>query len=471
MILVRPASRSQHGNALAPVLIIIGALAISALVFFFYTRGKIDVTRAEGENTAAELPANSGKATPPPAETLAQNSGKSADTTPAPPAPKTFTKPVELAQQVTKLLSTGDLPAAAKLIAPDDTTQQGAVLEILKKTFHELGFKAGLAADAHLIGQINNMIRVAIPILPPAAGASPVRIILDLERDPLHGWKAAQIHLPMELESALAALPPSPANAAGAASNAFITINRGPDALVLASDFVNSLLRLDYLGAQTFVDLNKISPVKLAALCIVFEEGKYRLPDDRALVATVATEETSWVIVRVVSGVTDTSTEFGLEMEKTSEKWRVGGLNLSKLLSDNAKASSPNDVAYTPLVTNPKGGESIALFFELNQAVLHPRAQKQLDIVASILKSSPQKKLKIGGYTDALGSDDYNLELSKNRAEAVKQYFLTHGVPATQVETTGFGKSLPLSPNLKPDGSDNPEGRSRNRRAEILLDF
>ncbi len=103
--------------------------------------------------------------------------------------------------------------------------------------------------------------------------------------------------------------------------------------------------------------------------------------------------------------------------------------------------------------------------------MLHPRAQAQLNIVASILKASPSKNLKIGGHTDAKGSDQYNVALSQRRAAAVKQYFLDQGVPPLQVETVGFGKALPLSPNANPDGSDNPEGRSRNRRAEILLDF
>jgi outer membrane protein OmpA-like peptidoglycan-associated protein len=113
----------------------------------------------------------------------------------------------------------------------------------------------------------------------------------------------------------------------------------------------------------------------------------------------------------------------------------------------------------------------VALYFEYDSAVLHPRAEKQLDIVSNILKAASHKKLRIGGHTDAKGSDTYNIDLSQRRATAVKQYILSRGVPEEQVETIGFGKSSPLSPNVNPDGSDNPEGRSRNRRAEILLDF
>ncbi len=501
MIHARPASRTPRGNALAPVLLIVGALAISTLVFFFFTRGMIANSRNPGDTATSGQSAAGGQVATSPEKDAAPASGTPSTpagiggnppaATPAAPAPPAFVKPVDLARQLAGVLSTGDLTAAAKMLAPHDTAQQGAALGVLEKIFQDLGYKPGAPVDAQMIGQIENMIRVAVPLAPPSPGAPPSRIMLDLERDPRLGWKVTQMRLPKELEAALAALPPSqtpvalpaataapslpsiatPAGSGQPMAKPFLVVDRNPDALAFASDFVTSLLKLDYLGARKFVDPDKIPPVKLAALCIVFEEGKYRLADDRALVATVATDTTSWVIIRVNSGVLQQDTEFGLEMERAGDDWRVGGLNLSKLLSDNARSTSVGDIPYSPLVMNPRGGESIALFFELNQAELHPRAQKQLDIVVSILKSSPQKKLRIGGYTDALGSDDYNLNLSRLRAEAVKQYFISHGVPVAQVETTGFGKSLPLSPNLKPDGSDNPEGRSRNRRAEILLDF
>lgn len=529
MIPARQASRIQRGNALAPALLVLGALAISALIFFFFTQRRIEDSRGAAEAASARQPPSGATQAPPPDKEQAQ-AGKAqahpgtvkpdgpkpvgsaavktptvktptvssppavkppAVTTPATPARQPFNKPVDLAQHLAQVLSTGNLAAAAKLIAPEEGAHQDTALGVLEKIFRDLGYKPGAPGQAQVVGQVENVIRVAIPITAPSPGAAPSRIMLDLDRDPVRGWKVSQMRLPKELESALAVLPPSqpsvatqapyaapalpsiatPAGSAKPMAKKFFIIDRSPDALDFASDFVTSLLKLDFVGARRFVDEIKVPPVKLAALCIVFEEGKYRLADDHAMVATVATETTSWVIARVNSGVSNETTEFGLEMERTGDAWRVGGLNLSKLLSDTAKASSLNDIPYSPLVMNPKGGESIALFFELNQAALHPRAQKQLDIVVSILKSSPRKKLKIGGYTDALGSDKYNLNLSRHRAEAVKQYFLAHGVPRSQVETTGFGKALPLSPNVNPDGSDNPEGRSRNRRAEILLDF
>jgi outer membrane protein OmpA-like peptidoglycan-associated protein len=128
-------------------------------------------------------------------------------------------------------------------------------------------------------------------------------------------------------------------------------------------------------------------------------------------------------------------------------------------------------VPYTPVVQNPKGGESLALYFEYDQASLHPRAQKQLGIVAELLKSNSSRKLRITGHTDAMGTDDYNVRLSQQRAQTVKSQLAALGVAPEQVVTEGMGKTVPLSPNQKADGSDDPEGRSRNRRAEIFLDF
>jgi outer membrane protein OmpA-like peptidoglycan-associated protein len=87
------------------------------------------------------------------------------------------------------------------------------------------------------------------------------------------------------------------------------------------------------------------------------------------------------------------------------------------------------------------------------------------------MKADSSKKLRIAGHTDEKGADYYNINLSRNRAETVKQQLVALGVPAAQVETEGMGKAQPLSPNKKSDGTDDPEGRSRNRRAEIYLDF
>lgn len=466
---VRPATR---GHALAPLLIIVSALVVSGLIFFYYTRKHIEPQPADNTPADQSPAAVSGGSS---ATSTVKNPATPTDTVIGSkpgqgPANSIFEKPADLGAQFSRILANGDFVAAAKVLSPDDSAQAAATAEVLGKIINGLGFKIDATQKVELIGQTGNIVRISVPLQSPTLGSPPVRLSLDLERDSKTGWKVSQLHLPKELEAALATLP-AENNKATPSSVPFMVLDRAPDALGYANEFVRALLKPDYASALKLVNSEKVLPVKLAALCIVFEDGKYELSKDKPLSSTIATESTAWVIARVHSNALGEETEFGLEMEKLDDQWRVGGLNLSKLLGDNARDSSIAGVPYTPLVKNPKGGESIALFYEYDRAELHPRAQKQLDIIADILKASPAKKLRISGYTDAKGTDDYNLDLSKKRAEAVKQYFLTHGVPIAQVETSGFGKQLPLSPNVKADGSDNPEGRSRNRRAEILLDF
>ena len=472
-----------RGNALGPILIIVAALGISALVFFLFTRPQMqkDKEVAEAQSGAPQAtapgtssaPAAPSGATSPGAPAVASGTPAPAAPKPAPtpaPAPAREAKPEDLAKEFAFMVTKNDLASAAKILAGDDDDQTTAVQAMLQRVFRELGYKPSAPGQPEFIGQEGDILRLAIPLTSTKPGAPSARLMLDLERDDKGAWKVSKVHLPKELESSLAGLP-GPPPGTRAAEHPLIVVDQGPDSLVFASNFVNTMLKLDFPGARKFVDLERVSPVKLAALCIVFEDGKYRLSDNKPLVATVSTENTSWVITRVWSDTQRQQTEFGLEMEKAGADWRITGVNLSKLLSDNARATSADGVPYTPLVQSPKGGDSIALFFEYDQAVLHPRAQKQLDIIVGLLKASPTKKLTISGFTDARGSDQYNVGLSQRRAVAVKEYLLAHEVPASQVETTGFGKNLPLSPNVKPDGTDNPEGRSRNRRAEILLDF
>lgn len=258
-----------------------------------------------------------------------------------------------------------------------------------------------------------------------------------------------------------------------ASATTLFTIEKTPDALSFAHTFVSHLLKHDFTQARTYLDEARVPSERLAGLCIVFEEGQYALIPTKPLVLTVASPDASWVIAQVKSEKLEQQTEFGIELQRTApdQPWRVVGLNLSDILGSFARSASKIGVPYTPIVKNPKGGESLALYFEYDEAGLHPRAQKQLQIIADMLKSDSKRTLRIAGHTDARGAEDYNLRLSQQRAESVKKQLIALGVTPAQVDTTGLGTAQPLSPNQKSDGTDDPEGRSKNRRAEIYLDF
>jgi OmpA-OmpF porin, OOP family len=71
------------------------------------------------------------------------------------------------------------------------------------------------------------------------------------------------------------------------------------------------------------------------------------------------------------------------------------------------------------------------------------------------------------GHSDAMGSDADNLTASRRRAQAVAAYLNGKGIDAERIEVIALGERRPVSPNAKPDGSDDPEGRARNRRVEV----
>ena len=110
------------------------------------------------------------------------------------------------------------------------------------------------------------------------------------------------------------------------------------------------------------------------------------------------------------------------------------------------------------------------VLFHFDKSDIRAEAEPVLSGVADVLKKHPKAAVMIAGYTDAKGADNYNLELSRRRAASVKSWLLKHGgVRGERLGTRGFGKAKPVAPNTRPDGSDDPEGRQRNRRVEIVM--
>ena len=109
------------------------------------------------------------------------------------------------------------------------------------------------------------------------------------------------------------------------------------------------------------------------------------------------------------------------------------------------------------------------IFFDFNSSALTIKAKKELDYLFIIMKNTPELKLEFSGNTDALGSDEYNLSLSAQRANNAKTYLINKGVQAERISTKGVGKKNYIAVNNNPDGSDNPEGRVFNRRVDFRI--
>ena len=159
--------------------------------------------------------------------------------------------------------------------------------------------------------------------------------------------------------------------------------------------------------------------------------------------------------------------QFGLVVKQKAgeNQWKVEQINLDDLLTTYVNKVADGDTYFTPLVETPEGGETLALYFDVDKASLSRKAYKQLEIVAKMLTASSEKKLTLSGHTDDSGPDDYNDSLSFRRAESVRDYLIERGVEESQVEILAYGETKPRRKN------DTEQGRQANRRTEIYLDF
>lgn len=101
--------------------------------------------------------------------------------------------------------------------------------------------------------------------------------------------------------------------------------------------------------------------------------------------------------------------------------------------------------------------------FDFNKATLTAKAKQNLDKLVPVLKSYADTDIKIYGFTDSKGADDYNLNLSKQRAAAVKNYLATKGLVTGRFAVEGLGEAEPIATN------DTDAGRAQNRRVEFAI--
>jgi outer membrane protein OmpA-like peptidoglycan-associated protein len=110
------------------------------------------------------------------------------------------------------------------------------------------------------------------------------------------------------------------------------------------------------------------------------------------------------------------------------------------------------------------------VLFDFDKADILPKAQSTLKQAADIVREKAKGTARLEGHTDAIGSDAHNQKLSEQRAEAVKSWFVEkESLRNVSFTTKGYGASRPVAPNKKPDGSDDPDGRQKNRRVEIVI--
>ena len=103
------------------------------------------------------------------------------------------------------------------------------------------------------------------------------------------------------------------------------------------------------------------------------------------------------------------------------------------------------------------------VLFDTGKSTLRPLAREKLAKVAGIVSGHPSLRLDVEGFTDSVGTDEYNQKLSERRGAAVSEYLTGAGMAATSVSSKGFGEGMPVASN------DTAQGRQQNRRVELVI--
>ncbi|MBL7718090.1 MAG: OmpA family protein [Flavipsychrobacter sp.] len=136
----------------------------------------------------------------------------------------------------------------------------------------------------------------------------------------------------------------------------------------------------------------------------------------------------------------------------------------------DVKRQDPGDtvtvVIYLDTISNSFMVSNV--FYDYDKADLRPESIASMDSLVNFMKDNPSLSVEIYSFADAKGTDDYNINLSKRRAQAVVNYLESAGIEKERMIAKGYGEKNPAAPNTV-KGKDNPEGRQLNRRTEFRV--
>ncbi len=135
---------------------------------------------------------------------------------------------------------------------------------------------------------------------------------------------------------------------------------------------------------------------------------------------------------------------------------------------DATNLEDPQTITQDLYLMPIKRGTQIALnniFFDYNKTDLNKESFSELNRLVDMMKKNPKMKIAIGGHTDSKGSDEYNIKLASDRAEAVQAYLVKKGIAASRMSIKTLGKSDPLTAN-----EESSDGAALNRRVDITFD-
>jgi outer membrane protein OmpA-like peptidoglycan-associated protein len=146
----------------------------------------------------------------------------------------------------------------------------------------------------------------------------------------------------------------------------------------------------------------------------------------------------------------------------------LGGAGVGKMM-DNQERDMRAALASSEAAAVSREGNLLAVTFkgdvtfDTNSVVVRPGLYSELDRVARVMNQYPNTLIRVEGHTDSKGSNEYNMDLSNRRANAVRNLLVQRGIAGSRIEVVGFGETMPVASNTT------EAGRQKNRRVEIKI--
>lgn len=166
-----------------------------------------------------------------------------------------------------------------------------------------------------------------------------------------------------------------------------------------------------------------------------------------------------------------TSLEAGQEYKLVARKPNYINTTSASLISTRNESQDKTFESHFTLSKVPAKAIAIDnINYEFDRSDLTKNSTITIDTtILKIMQLNPDIIIEISAHTDDKGSTEYNQKLSQKRAESVVAYLISKGISRDRLKAQGYGESAPIAPNRNKDGSDNPEGRAKNRRTEFKI--
>lgn len=298
-----------------------------------------------------------------------------------------------------------------------------------------------------------------------SAGDSSEKIHVGIKKSSSGDPKISEINLSKNLSSK--------ANFSNRENIFDVKVNHHDDALFVADYFVSALRDLNYETAVSYCMPDQGLVEKIAGLCIMIEGGKFIVSHENPIEILESLENSS--VLRIHLDSTNNQKTFNFTIQLSSEYQGQNSLwNINKIYLEEAFSSyfslEDTKFPFVPVRTDLNTGDCLVVYFDFKSSELSQRSQNQLQILADVLNIIQKSSLKIYGHADEIGSQDFNMNLSIERAFSVKKFLISKGIETSKIDVYGKGESQEWLPNRLASGTDNPIGRSYNRRVEIYLD-